>query len=414
MSSVSLQVLEASQTSLYYATPDSVKIADRQTVYNSRYRQQLTNLGSGTSSFIVPAGAGVKNIVLVVKYSAADISGNQGQYVLNRGWLFECVRNISVRLAGSNQFFITGAELLAKCMQEVRSTTQANQLLQLAGQACLTATDFQQDQYAAIPLSFLSKPSADGVTWPIALDLVSSPLQVTVELNPPSVFWHAPGNTGGLTGFIPPVLSNGYFQCSMEVFTHRSDSLAMSADLMTGSYSSPISFWQQAQSVPLTPGVNNVILSGIRSGEVKAVVMWLTRANDALNPNVWYAPKQATVLYSGQILSDYQDNASKLFNLIEGTKASAVDTVRLSPAPGAPGAAVYQNVMSEWVVLPLSGTGVGRDYEGEVLSHGFEVLSGILNATIETPDVTNTYVLNWAPVFNCSLVYQAGSCDFAF
>lgn len=415
MSSVALSVVEAEETNIYYANPKTLKIAPTKTNYNSRYRSALTNLGAGTSSFVIPAGTGIKNIVLLVKYSASDISGNQGQYILNRGWLFEAVRNISVRLSGSNQFFISGEELLAKCMQEVRTTTQANQLLQLAGNACLIADDFTRDQYATIPLSFLTKPSADGVTWPIALDLVSSPLQVTVELNPPSTFWHAPANTTGLSGFIPAQFSAGYFQCSQEVFVNRSDSLSHEVNMMNQSYCSPLSFWQQSQSVPLTAGVNNVVLSGIRSGEVKAVVMWLTKTNDALNPLVWYAPKQATLLYSGQILADYQDSVTgKLFNLLESTKASAVDTIQVSPAVGSAGPATARGVMSEWVVLPLSGAGVGRDYEAEVLSHGMEVLSGILNAIIEPPDAVNTYTLNWAPVFNCALVYQAGSCDFAF
>ena len=402
---------------LFYTDPKNCEKQAIPVEYNTRFTQAFSNLGQGVSVFTIPPGNGLRHILIVVGYSAAALAaaGNTGLYGLPRGWGYQAIKQISFRIGGSSQYFLTGAQLLARNMRLCRTKEQRQAMLQLGGAAVGTnpAADFAVDQFAFIPVSVFAAPNADGISLPLSADLLSQQVQITAEIAPTSQFWVL--NSGsGLAGAPPTAFTTAYFQVEQLVMEDRGMSLANRVDLNTHSYNMPLpDFDQQEVAIPLaaTASPQPVVLTGFRAGEVKKLQIWLTKDSDALNPGLWYKPKSVQVLYAGVIYSQYDNGSSAMWNLLDGTAPSAVDQLRLtSPGVGLPLAGVA--AVSEWVELPFAQP-TGNDYDGEVLVHGKQITNGIVNMTVPAPDAS-AYTTHIAYVYNCTASFSKGSCDLVF
>ena len=409
------------ETDLYYADPKNTEKQAIAVEYNSRYKQNFSNLGPGTSTLIIPPGNGVRNIVIVLKYAAsgagAALAGQVGARALPRGWGYSAVKNITFRVAGSSQYQLSGSQLLQRNMRLCRTKSQRDSILQLGGAQVAwnpaggLPNPFLQDQYAYIPVSVFASPSADGIALPLPGDLLSQSIQISCELDSASNFW-----TGTVAGpvdaGVPAAFNAAYFQVEQLIMPDRSMSLANRVDMNTHSYGMPLpDFDQQEQVIALqaTAAEQSVTLTGFRAGEVKKIVVWLTKNSDTTNDQLWYAPKASTVLYGGVIYSQYEDGSSQIWNLLDGTAPSAVDQSQLSA-----GAGFWDStgVLSQWAELPFAQP-TGNDYDGEVLVHGKSIESGLVNLNITTPDAS-AYTLHAVYVYNCTLMFSKGSADLVF
>jgi hypothetical protein len=83
---------------LYYTDPDNCKVESIPVEYNTRFSQNLTNLSSGTSVFIIPPGNGLKHVLIVLGYRAASIAGQCVANALPRGWGYQAISQISFRI----------------------------------------------------------------------------------------------------------------------------------------------------------------------------------------------------------------------------------------------------------------------------------------------------------------------------
>jgi hypothetical protein len=179
----------------------------------------------------------------------------------------------------------------------------------------------------------------------------------------------------------------------------------------------PITFDQQELQVDLPAATlgstQQLTLTGFRSGQVKAIQMWLTKvvspALDTVNANVWYKPQAVTVLYAGTIYSQYNSGTSSIWNLLDGTKPPSVSTTLI--ALGA-NPATSTSVSSEYVMLPF-GNPTGNDYEAEVLTHGKPILNGLVNLQIVAP-TADRYTVHVVYVYNSTLVFSKSSAEFRF
>lgn len=54
--------------------------------YNTRYSQEFTNKGAGTSVFVIPPNQGVRHAIIVLGYSAGTLGSTSAAYALERGW----------------------------------------------------------------------------------------------------------------------------------------------------------------------------------------------------------------------------------------------------------------------------------------------------------------------------------------
>ena len=403
---------------LYYTDPRNCDTQSIPVEVNTRFTQAFSNLGQGVSVYTIPPGNGIRHVLVVVGYSAAALAGNTGGAALPRGWGYEAIRQISFRVGGSSQYFLSGQQLLARNLRLCRTQSQRDSMLQLGGAECKVAADFATDQFAFIPVSVFATPSADGISLPLAGDLLSQQIQITAEIAPTSDYWVTNPNPGALVASIPPAFTTAYFQVEQLVMEDRGMSLANRVDLNTHSYNMPLpDFDQQEVIVPLSSaaaaqGGAPVVLSGFRAGEVKKIQVWLTKDSDALNPGRWYKPTAVQALYAGTIYANYANGAAAMWNVLDGTARSAAEQSALAAVGGGGGAMTSTPVLSEWTELPFAQP-TGNDYDGEILVHGKQITNGIVNLQVQTPSA-DAYTLHVVYVYNCTLSFSKGSADLIF
>lgn len=405
---------------LYYADEHNTKVESVPVSYNTRFTQNFNNLSAGTNVFTIPPGNGLKHVVIVLGYNAATINGQLGAQALPRGWGYQALSLVSFRVGGSSQYFMTGQQLLNRALMQCRTQTQRDAILSLGGNECKVAADFDVDQFAYIVVPIWCGPSADGLNVPLPADLLSQQVQVTAQLAPASSWWTpAVGGAGAPAPVaLPSAFDVGYFQVEQLIMQDKGMSLANKADLDKEMYTMPLlSFSQQELTFPLAASADDqqITLTGFRSGECKKVVMWMTKNSDTANGiGLWYAPKNATILYAGEIFAQYLNGSGQLFNLLDSTAPSLVSQSALATGTvgGNPGWTSSPQA-SRWLELPF-GTPTGCDYEAEVLTHGKEILNGVVNSIINTGDSANAYTLHVQYIYNSSITFSRGSADFIF
>lgn len=362
----------------------------------------------GSSTFIVPPGNGLKHVVIVLGYNATA-GGQTGENALCKGWGYQAIEQISFRIGGSSQYFMTGQQLLAKNLRSVRTQSQAQSILDLGGNECKTQADFANAQYAYIPVPVWTAPSADGLGVPLPADTLAQQVQITCQLKPSSAFWV---NNGQSNNHPAPLLDTAYFQIEQLTMVDRGMSIANHVDLNSHELLMPVTFDQQELQIPLpaktlgTP--QQLTATGFRSGQVKAIQMWLTKDSDTVNANIFYLPQEVQVIYAGTLYSVYRNASSQIWNLLDGTKPTTVAQSALTvanPFTSAP-------VPSSYVMLPF-GNPTGNDYEAEVLTHGKPILNGLVNLVVTAP-TADAYTVHLAYIYNSTLVFSKSSAEFRF
>lgn len=405
---------------LYYQDADNARKQIIPTVVDTRYTQEFSNKSSGTSVFTIPPNQGLGHVVVVLGYNAASVSGQTGNYALARGWGYEAIDQISFRIGGSSQYFLTGSQLLARNLRLARTQSQRDALLQLGGSEAKAAADFADDVNAYIPLSIWAATGEDELNLPLPSDLLSQQVQVTVQLKPSSSFWNLAN--GAVASAIPAAFDTAYFQVQQVQMKDRGMALANRVNMDTEMYSMALPTFDQFEAKFQLSGNGGanvqqpVVLTGFRAGEVKKIQAYLTLNSDSANVNRFYPPKSVQMLYAGQVYANFQNGSSAIWNLLNGTAPAAVNQSALASAAG-----VWSStpVLSQWCELPLAQH-TGSDYEADILAHGMEITNGIINMNVTPPvvagseGVANTWTLHVVYVYNCTLGFSKGTSDLIF
>lgn len=405
---------------LYYQDSDNARKQIIPTVVDTRYSQEFSNKSSGTSVFTIPPNQGISQLVVVMGYNASSVAGQTGNYALARGWAYEAIDQISFRVGGSSQYFLTGSQLLARNLRLARTQSQRDALLQLGGSECKTALDFADDVNAYVPLSIWAATGEDELNLPLPSDLLSQQIQVTVQLKPSSTFWKLA--VGGVPSAIPAAFDVCYFQVQQIQMKDRGMALANRVNMDTEMYSMALPTFDQFEAKFQLSGNGGsnlqqpIVLTGFRAGEVKKIQCYMTLNSDTANVNRLYAPKSVQMLYAGQVYASFQNGSSAIWNLINSTAPAAVNQSALSSAAG-----VWSStpVLSQWSELPLAQY-TGSDFDSDILSHGMEITNGIINLNITPPTVAgsegvaNTWTLHVVYVYNCTLGFSKGTADLIF
>ena len=404
---------------LYYTDPDNCKVEAIPVEYNTRFTNDFTSKSSGTSTFIIPPGNGLKHIVISLGYNAASLAAQIGNNALPLGWGYSAIQQISFRIGGSSQYFMSGQQLLAKVLRQVRTQNQAQALLNLGGNAVFASTygtpgtgDFSVNQYAYVVVPVWCMPGADGLNVPLPADTLAQQVQITCTLAPPSAFWL---NNGTAAPLPPASFDVAQFQVEQLCMVDRGMAIANHVDLNTHELLMPVVFDQQELQVQI-PINSNVLtapfgatLTGFRSGQVKSIQCWLTKNTDTANPLRWYAPAAVTVLYAGTIYANYTvAGSSVIWNTLDGTKPPSVSTTALTVNAGA--SFTGASVKSEYALLPFANP-TGDDYSAEVLTHGKPILNGLVNLQIVAP-TADAYTLHVTYIYNSTLVFSKSSAEF--
>ena len=398
---------------VYYYDADTNKKQAFPTTQNTKYVQQFANLTGGSSVFTIPPNNGIQDIILTLTtstVSGVDASG----LALPRGWGYGFIKQVSFRYGGSSQYFLTGDQILNNALRKQTNRLSADDILTLGGNSTVDQ-EHATAQVANIVLTLPHNvPSAVGKANPLPSDLLTQQIQITVELNTPSAVYSRSGS-----GVIPAGLASAQFQVQQVMLNNQSDALARRVDMAENAYAFPCEFVQQKQVIPLvsSSAPQSVVLTGFRSGEVKSIVLWLTRASDTSgatkNPFNWQPPVDVEMTYAGDLYARYDQSSWQLWNLINGNKTPIVDNITLAYVGGAGATYTEAASSSYWVELPFAQT-----FEGEgqmnTLIHGKPITNGIVNLLLTTPTAQSDWQLNVSYIYNATLLFSSGTCDYVF
>ena len=435
--SVQSMVRPGEPIDLYYYSGETSKKCAFPTTQNTKYQQEFSNKSSGTSTFLFPPQNGIQDVVCTMSFAPlGSTAGSFNAISLPSGWGYALIKSVSWRYAGTSQFFMTGDQLLQNALRDQTSRTSCNDILNLGGNYA-QGDDFLQPQTCNVVLR-LPHASASGVnkSLPFPTDCLTQQVQILLELyNVSDVFTNASSPAVALPSACNQ-LSNAFFQIQQIMFNNMGDALARRVDLSSKAYAFPCEFVQQKvvignlqydpTGVAPQNYVNTVVLSGFRAGQVKSLQMWLTNNDDnitsassrnggAYNPAKWYVPLSVEMLYAGDVYARYNNGVGQLFNLLNSNKASAFDTVSANIAGGLvvnpPNA-----FLSQWLELPFAQPLCDEDSH-YILLHGKAITNGIINLNnLILPPVASVrgWTLNISYVYNATILFSQGSCDYVF
>lgn len=406
---------------LYYYDGETSKKQCFPTTQNTKFVQQFANLTGGSSVFTIPPNMGIQDIVLEMSFGALGASVG---LALPRGWCYALIKQVSFRYGGSSQFFLTGDQILQNALRRQTSRSSADDILTLGGNFTTSGTtpSLASVSSGQVVLTLPHNiPSGVGKAHPFPTDLLTQQVQVTVELYPVSSIWTV--NPGGGSSAPPSTLLSAQFVVQQVVMNNQGDALARRVDMSTNAYAFPCEFVQQKQLIPLrnTTGTQSVVLTGFRSGEVKAIHCWISRDSDnnlnaatgAKTPFIWYAPNSIQMTYAGDVYARYDNGSAPLWALINGNKSPVVDTLDITVA-APPTAAQY---LSVWEELPFAQTNLDEDSH-YTLVHGKPITNGIVNLDIDISSISDggadDFKLNVSYIYNATLLFSQGTCDYVF
>jgi hypothetical protein len=419
---------------LYYYDGETSKKQAFPTTINTKYVQQFQNVNGGSSTFTIPPQNGISDVVLSFAYTNNTGSAS-GAIALPRGWGYALINRVSFRYGGSSQYFLSGQQVLQNALRAQTSRTSMDDILTLGGNVS-GASELAAglSVYANCVLTLPHNvPSGVGKNHPFPTDLLTQQVQITIELfNPASIF------TNQTAAALPAwcsSLSQAQFQVAQIMLNNQGDALARRVDMSVNAYSYPAEFCQQLQTIPLlnSLGSQSVVLTGFRSGEVKSIQIWLTEngataqsgvataTNLGYNPFLWQQPLSVTMSYAGEIYARFDRGVSQLWNLINNNKASSIDNVFVSGSAGA--ISVSSPLLSQWVELPFAQPLVDEDSH-YTLVHGKPITNGIVNLDLSIPYVSSNtgggtlsqagWTLNVSYIYNTTLLFSQGTCDYIF
>ena len=430
MSAVSVQemVRPSEPVDLYYYDADTSKKAAFATTQNSKYVQQFANLTGGSSVFTIPPQNGIQDIVINATFDTTSLTeGQRNNLALPSGWLYALLRQVSFRYGGSSQYFLSGQQMLQNALRCQTSRSSCDDLLNLGGNYA-TGANLAKAQTASVVLRLPHNVcSGVGKSHPLPTDCLTQQVQVTCELLQPGTIWT---NTSGSA--LPAActsLSQAVFQVQQVMFNNQGDALARRVDLASKAYAFPCEFVQQEISIGIPASVTpaqpqNLVLTGFRSGEVKSIEVWLVDNADTAGASAasgsatgyssfnWYPPSSVEMVYAGDIYARYDNGVGQLFNLINGNKSPAFDTIKSGVAAGVPAATPF---LAQWLSLPFAQTLVDEDAH-YILVHGKPITNGIINLNNLVVPYTSSagWTLRVSYVYNTTLLFSQGTCDYVF
>jgi hypothetical protein len=415
---------------IYYYGRESLHKQSIPTVVDNRFRQALNNLRQGSSTFIISIDQGISDVLLAVKLPEQGVgSVNYTDLGLPRGWLYDLISRVSVRYAGSSQYFWTGPQVRIENLREMPNPECRDSLLELGGAAMLgnatsgagTFTGDNLYAYAYINLPHNSPNGSLSKPNPFPSEMLMSPIVITVEMNYlPSIFSSAVAS-GSLAG-APTELESAYFQVKQVHANDRGDLMVATAD-RSKAYSFPTKcFYQNEISVPIAAGETdiNVQLTGFRNGQVRSVIFWVTD-NDDTNPTTsnrfvrnftdYILPRDIQLLYNGTVYYDAKDTAAQFWNLVSTETPSSLEATVLSLAAND---LVSTPAVRSWVEIPF-----GQVYEQLSGSHmyvaGKTIQNAVVNLSFRLPaGLTNGGTVHAMYAYNCVIMCADGSAEYVF
>ena len=404
--------------SLYYSDSHNDQLQSQIVTYDTRFRSNFQNMGAGSSIIQVPVDGGLSRCCLVFGWNAGGLSGLGANDLLPLGWGYQAVESLTWRVAGSSEYRLTGAQLLAKNLRLASNSGTKQAIYNLGGSEVLGST--AKPQFAFIPLPLWTMPDNGGFANPINGDLLAQQVQIRVQMRAPSEYMYSPvvgPASTAVTGAVSPPekLDVGYFQAEFLRLVDRAQSIA--PKVQEDTYVSPLAcdFDQSELSQVLLANSSSqqLTFSGLIFGQTKMIQVFLTSndPDDAANSSVFYKPLAVTMSYAGTVYASYENNSSAIWNVMDGTAPSSVSGNNRVVAAGAwVTTPSVISTLSEYVNLPLSQP-ISNDHSTEIQVNGMNISNGSVTLSIVSPDPTKEFTVHLVPVLRAALSYSRGSSN---
>jgi len=423
--SVQASIRPGEMVDAYYYGETNLEKQAYPAVVNTRFVQQFTNLGAGSSQFVISPQGGVSDIVCQFVTAA----GTYTNVALDQGWGYSLVNRLSVRYGSSAQYFWSGPQMFLENLIDAENGTKADDMSKVGGNAVTGAACAGAIAYVYLKLPHNSCRAA-GKPLPFPSDLLVQPIVVTIELyaaNAILISTVTPPVTTGLLA-APSALASAQLQVKQEMLTDTSDLLARRVDMNSHAYTFPLMYFaQQETQVQFTSTANvtdllSVNLTGFRAGEVKEIVLWLTPAQTGpvgnkisnapgtggYQPLNWPLINNVTLTYNGEIFSRFDSGSSQLWNLTTCEKSSSYNNI-----PTTVGTTTQNGAVSFWTSCPFAQVCVPYDKEMKLI-HGKPILNAVVNLQFSAPAANTSFVLHAMYLYNASLLCSRGSAEYIF
>ena len=407
---------------MYYSNQENSVKQAHPTVVENRYFLDLQsrNFG-GANTLIFNPDEGVGHIVLTLQLPAPDGTTTYQGLALNAGWGYSSIRRIGVRYGGSTLYYFSGDQCLIDILSECEDSVKKQNMFDLGGQALLSATasagDFasvsKRTAYVYIKLPH-NTPSAQEKNLPLPSDLLTSPIQVNVEFKQGNEFFIS--NTAVVSPVSPLPTGWGLAQAQFEQthFDDRGEQLSRKVNMSEMAYSYPLkSFSQEVFRIQNVAGgtQQSLTLTGLRSGNCLGIRLWC-QDNNSTDKSVYACPTGVTLSVNGLIYFDSRNGQNQLWSLLDRkTSASwSADAITVSGS-----AFVSTPTPSYWTWMPFAQHSEVLANESE-LTHGLSLMNSIVNLqlTLPTAGGGNSYTITAEYLFNSTLMFSRGSCEYIF
>lgn len=256
--SVQMSIRPGEVVDTYYYGDTNVEKQAFPCIVNQRFVQQFTNLGAGTSQFIISPNQGVSDIVLYMRMpanGAGGLTNDASGFQLCESWGYSLIKSVSVRYGSSAQYFFTGQQIWLQNLWDSEDALKRDQLAALGGNLVVGGQGVAgQEAFVYLNLPHNS-PRADGKPLPLPSDLLVQPIVITVELNPISAAFIAAGSGNGT---VPTSLAAAQMRVKQELMQDSADLLARRVDMNTHAYTFPLKYFpQQETQVQIPAGSTN-------------------------------------------------------------------------------------------------------------------------------------------------------------
>jgi len=397
---------------IYYYGSKTVKKQSIPTVQRTNFVQNLAALGGGQSVITISPDAGISHVVMGLQLAPIGGAITYAGAALPKGWGYNAIDFIQWRYGSSSLYQKTGQQMLLEAIATAGSQSEANALVELAGNALNQVSDFVGDKLFAtlvLPLPHCGAQSGTECPNPFPSELLNAPIVITIALKRQAdLFIAATGASLPLP--IPTQFVDAYVQCRQVNPLDRGMLMNISPSV---SYAFPTTFYQQENSVALanTADSQEVVLTGFRAGSCKGIHVWVSDTSDIQNPNQFVLCRDIELSYAGNVIHRYKGTSSQLLDTLYTDVPSYFNNTVVTSTGGA--FTVAPATVSNWVHLPLQQRFEQLSAEFTMVT-GLGIANGVMNLRLKTPAAKSTYKLYFMPYYDVALMFNNGNCEYVF
>jgi len=434
VSAMSVQELvrDGSHHDLYYYDHANMFTQSRPTLVNNKFIQSFVSFNSGVNQLIFSPDQGLTDVVCGFALAPQGAGNDYTNYALSRGWGYSLINQIAVRYGGSSQYFWSGEQMLLENVVDMQDAVSRDVLYELGGAAAMGTNplsggqnDFNNQQVATCYINLPhNTPNGDGLKMaPLPSELLRQPVLVQVELNNAQTVFSSSGTAA--SAFLPfaPVI-DAWFQVKQVRMINSEDLLTSHHEPSKIAYTLPLKYFaQQEYKLQLSSAsTQQVNLTGFRNGGVRSILLWLTDSSDTpsasntvpnmYNPNVWYAPLETTLSINGEIYYRSKYNSSILLDLCNNKQPNQLATTYYSTTAGVinPAAGGFTSQYAKVDFSQVNDAVFGVN----MLVAGRSITNSIVNYSFSVPYASQNWVLHAVYLYNSSLVFSGGNCEYVF